>query len=128
MKSLCQVKTCLNYYDAERFCFDNGMDLMIFETEAVTEAVFKDIVDIHGGPEVWDHSWGLWINGRLNNHQWHVTRNFQKHEMTNGIKPVNESQLGGDCAQMKRNRNSLEKRNYDCKRPYFFLCEYHSVM
>lgn len=128
MKSVCDVGKCFSYYEAEKFCFDNGMDLLIIENEDVYDEVSKFALASYPGiPEVWTHNPGLWINGRLNDNEWYVYKNLQKQAIGKGIRIVKERQYAGNCAVLKRNR-SFELRNYDCNKCYNFLCEYQSVL
>lgn len=128
LKSICNSAMALNYYEAEKVCFDNGMDLLIIENEDVYDEVSKFALEVFPGlAEVWDHGAGVWINGRLNDTEWYIYKDLKKQEIGKGIKIVKELKHGGDCGVLKRNK-TFELRDYNCSQVHAFFCEYQSVM
>lgn len=128
LKSICSVHTTKNYNDAESFCFDNGMDLLIVENQAVYEEVTKFVLLQWPNQEVWGDGSGLWFNGRFINNEWVVFKNLRNQPIGKGMKIVNEKQKIGNCLALKRNDKTFELRNYDCNRTYAFFCEYQSTL
>lgn len=128
LKSVCEVRQLLNYYDAEKFCFDRGMELLIVENEAVYDSLNSFVLERYPGlPVVWNDSHGLWMNGRFDGADWFVFKNFRKNDIGKGIKIAYEHQIGGECAALKRNVH-FELRPYGCTNAYHFLCEYQSAL
>lgn len=128
LKSFCNVQRFLNYLDAEKFCFDNGMDLAMVENEAIYYDLNEFVTKIYPDKKkVWDHGAGLWINGRFDGTEWFGYRNFQKEPLRGVLRVVEEQKHGGFCAVLKRNY-SVELRNYDCMKRYHFMCEYNSIL
>ena len=128
LKSVCTSNTAKNYNEAENFCLDNGMDLLIVENQAVYDEVTKFVLLQWPNIEVWSDVSGLWFNGRFINNEWIAFKNLKNQPIGKGMKIVNEKQNSGNCAVMKRNYNVFELRNYDCTEDYIFLCEYQSTL
>lgn len=129
LKSICMGQTSKNYNDAESFCFDNGMDLLIVENQAVYEEVTKFVLlQWPNIVVVWGDEAGVWINGRFINNEWVVFKNLRNQPIGKGMKIVNEKQKIGNCLALKRNDKTFELRNYDCNRTYAFFCEYQSTL
>lgn len=127
LKSVCYVQQAISYYDAEKFCLNNQMELMHIENQAVHNEFINFVKESHGlEPNVWDRGRGIWINGRFDGKSWSVIKNFKKHEIGEGIKISREHQHPGDCAAFKRNNNVYEIRDFDCRVTFYFYCEYHS--
>ena len=128
LKSVCSVHTVKNYNDAENFCLDNGMDLLIVENQAVYDEVTKFVLLHWPNIDVWLYGTGVWFNGRFINNEWIAFKNLKNQPIGKGMKIVNENQNSGNCATVKRNYNVFELRNYDCTRNFFAFCEYQSTL
>lgn len=124
LKIVCSVHKGYSYNDAENFCFDHGMDLLIVENQAVYDEVAKFTLQQWPTPDVWGDGSGIWINGRVFNNEWFAYKNFKKQPIGRGINTAEENHHPGRCAALKRNHNSFELKNYDCTKGYVFYCEY----
>lgn len=129
LKSLCLVQKYSSYDDAEKFCSEHGMNLLIFENEFVYKELKLFLFESNlAMNNIWDQLNGLWINGRFNGTDWSVYKNYQRQAIGNGIAITTEHHRAGNCAVLKRNER-FELRNYDCSAGrYHFICEYDSVL
>lgn len=131
LKSLCDVHEDINYKKAEKFCTDHGMDLLVVENEEVYKGMSEFLVEFYGDvPEPWNHVAGLWVNGERsesdNNCEWFVSKNGTKYSRPSGLPAAEEKNYPGNCFALKK-RKEYEGRNYDCKKTYWFICEYAST-
>lgn len=131
LKSLCDVHVDINYKEAEKYCMDRGMDLLMVENEEVYKGMSEFLVEFYGDvAEPWNHVAGLWINGERNGSanflEWYVTKNGTKIPLPHGLPTADEKSYPGNCLTLKK-REKYEGRNYDCKKTYWFICEYAST-
>lgn len=128
LKSICSVHTKLSYDNAERFCFNNGMDLLVVENQAVYDETVKFTLQQWPNTEVWLDGSGIWFNGRFINNEWVVFKNLRKQPIGKGILIINEAQNNGNCTVLKRNYQIFNLKNYDCTKTYVFYCEYQNTL
>lgn len=124
LKILCRVHQGYNYNDAEHYCLNNGMDLLIIENQVEYDEVSKFTFEHWPSRDVWGAGAGIWINGRKINNEWFSYRNLKKEPIGTGIKIVEDPQQNGNCAVLKKNYSNFELKNYDCKKGYHFYCQH----
>jgi hypothetical protein len=125
LKTICELHFSLRYDEAAKFCRNNGMELLVLDSEDTFEAVVAHIVESPelAGPNEWGSENGIRINGQREvNRDW-FAYTPDRTPLWSKLPFLYTSGYGEPCLLLKR-KVGFYVTGYSCARKFYSICEF----